>query len=59
MDRPTISLNVEFAGLFDEFHQIERGEVAARVIDKHVFAAGIGGVDGADWGQVCQSLMVV
>ena len=29
----------------DEAHQIQRGEVAGRIVQEHVFGAGVGGVD--------------
>ncbi len=39
------SLHIERSVRFREFHQVERGQVAGRVIEEHVFRAGIAGVD--------------
>ena len=40
-------LDVELAVLVEELHQVERGQVAGRVVDVHVLGAGVGGVDAA------------
>ena len=45
--------------LIVEGHEVQRGEVARRVVEEHVFRAGIGGADLPVLGQVCQSLIVV
>jgi len=37
--------DVKLAAFLDEFEQVEGGEIARRVVDEHVFAAGIRGVD--------------
>ncbi len=47
VDRVLEVLGVEAAVLAAEFHQVERGQVAGRVVDVHVLAAGVGGVDPA------------
>ncbi len=47
VDRVLEGLDVEAAVLAAEFHQVERGQVAGRVVDVHVLAAGVGGVDPA------------
>ena len=50
VDRVLEVLDVEAAVLAAELHQVERGEVAGRVVDVHVLAARVGGVDPARLG---------
>ena len=42
-----------------ELHQVDARQVAGRVVEEHVLAARIAGVDPALFGQVCQRLIVV
>ena len=49
-DRPqpagvTDRLDVELAVLVDELHQVQRGQVAGRVVEEHVLGAGVARVD--------------
>jgi len=39
-------VDVKGAVFLAEFHQVQRSEVAGRVVDEHVLAARVGGVDG-------------
>ncbi len=45
MNSATISFDIKLAVAFEEFHQIERSQITGRIIDKHIFAARIRGID--------------
>ena len=45
VDRVAKRAHVELAALVEELEQVERGQIAGRVVQMHVLAARIGGVD--------------
>ena len=47
VDRVLEGLDVEAAVVAAELHQVDRGQVAGRVVDVHVLGARVGGVDPA------------
>jgi len=44
------SLDIEGAVIAAKLHQIQRSQIAGGIIDKHIFAAWIGGIDGTGIG---------
>src|SRR3546814_9994603 len=45
-----VALDVENSGAAAEGHEVQRGQVAGRVVEEHVLRAGIGAVDAAGGG---------
>ena len=53
------SLDVEGAAVVEEGQQVETGQVAGRVVEVEVLAAGVGAEIRPVFGAVCQRLIVV
>ncbi len=53
------TIDVESPVSLAELHQVDAGQIASGVVEEHVLAAGIAGVDWAEFGQVCHLLIVV
>ena len=51
--------DVELAVVLDELHQVDRRQVARRVVQEHVFEHGLLALMRSVFGQVCHSLTVV
>ena len=50
-DRVAVRLDIDLAGVdIDELEQVQAGQIAGRVVEEHVFRAGIAGVDAAGFG---------
>src|SRR3546814_14522603 len=45
-----IALDVEVSGAAAEGHEVQRGQIAGRVVEGHVLRAGIGAVDAGGGG---------